>query len=106
MYLNIPNDRNISKRLKKLSSLRNAPEELLRFLNEILDIQVILTLVKETYAGFGNDYRDTKVINHVNELLGRAIKVLDEFDDIIQNKIGQHKSSWKAYIQNVSRLRE
>lgn len=124
---------NVSKGLQKFISLRNAPQELLQFLNEVLsehslrglilypltfpqisDIQIVLTLVGDTCTGLGDENAtDLQIKNHLNELLSRATKSLAEFDGIMKNKIEVQstnttfvKFSWSGWIQNASRLKK
>lgn len=121
------------KRLQKSSYLRHAPQELLQFHNEvrgscvnlwcfnifittqISDFQVVLTVVREFSASHDNDDSGHMAIKaHLSELLSRATKALEEFDNVLKNKIGSDqptsattpiKFSWRAWRQNASSLR-
>lgn len=100
-----------SRLLRRIARLRNAPEELFQFQNEISDIQVVLVLVRQTSAGLGD--KDTSgLLQVLGDLVRRATDTLHTFDDIMRNKLAIQangtdvtKFSWRGWLQNVSRLR-
>ena len=76
----------VAKTLKKISSIRNAPNELLALVNEISDFRIILSDV-ENHNVKNTESVPQQQLQHMSILLNRAKDQLLQLDELVQNRL-------------------